>query len=149
MKRLLVYLTGALVLCGCWQATLAQTVIKTDGSCTYVTGAGCNGPSGQGCDSTTFTVPTGETAYFNVYLQGCTKTTACDCYAAGYIYDNRNNRMACLHTACDSCSIPPVTQVNLTAGQTYKLYACKVGCEEGCTGCSSVCVAYSVVSYFP
>jgi hypothetical protein len=149
MKRYLVYALGALVLCVCWQVSLAQTVTQTDATCIVWAGGGCLGPNGQGCDTTTFTVPQGETAYFNVYLQGCSKTTACQCHAAGYILDERNNVIDCRHSGCNDCVDHGAVSENLVAGHTYKLLACKVSCTDNCTTCVSVCVAYSVVSYFP
>ncbi len=109
--------------------------------CVCAIDATCSSPeiscsNQSGCVPTEFTVPCTGNYTFHLKLR-CNSVTFCEnCLACGYIYTASGSWVDGLQTGCGTSCSGSSHSVTLTAGVTYKLYACLRTCSESCNPCS-------------
>jgi hypothetical protein len=124
----------------------AQILAVTDNTCTA--GQECAGPSGQGCNSTTFSLPTRRDINLCASIK-CTTTNCVYCLSVAYICDSNGIVMGCAYNNCsDNCDEGCQLVEDLPAG-SYTLYSCKLDCtNEDCSHCTNDCVAKAQIDLF-
>jgi hypothetical protein len=124
----------------------AQFVEVTDNTCTA--GQECAGISGQGCNSTTFSLPASRTIRWCASIK-CTTTNCVHCLSVAYIYDSNGNMRGCVYNDCGNQCDERCENLYLAAGN-YTLYSCKLDClNDDCSQCTNDCVAKAQVDLFP
>lgn len=101
--------------------SVADLNCTIDGSCT----------TGNGCGSTTFTVPTSASYRLRALSCSCTGCTACATITKSGV------TIAHVET-CNAGGCDQNVSVTLYAGITYQLWVCKVTCpfDEECANCT-------------
>ena len=151
MKRRSVFYSVSvmLLLCAGVQSGYSQSIEVTDSICTVWNGQDCAGTSGQGCNSTTFSLKSAQSVRLCAYLE-CAEERDCPyCLSVAYIYRAMGTTMeACIHSDCDEDCTGECITVNLAAGN-YVLYSCKLDCDGSCANCPTNCMAKARVYLFP
>jgi hypothetical protein len=144
------WLMVLMVLCFAIPSARAQILAEvTDNTCTVWTGAECTGYSGQGCNSTTFTLTSAKTVKLCASIN-CDNGQNCPyCLSVAYIYPVTGSNYVCYHSLCDERCTGYCHDVSLPAGD-YILYSCKLDCNNiSCDNCPTTCTAKATVYDFP
>ena len=148
MKRLSLFLLLLVTVTFTFPATGQVLGTVSDSTCT--SGTQCAGYSGQGCNSTTFTLTQTHQVSFCAAITCDGIHGKCeDCLSVSYLYDRGGSLVDCIHSTCQSNCGSGCTSRNLAAGE-YILYSCLLtsGANHYCVECNS-CVATATVSIFP
>ncbi len=127
----------------------AQLIAARDSTCTVWTdGNQCGGPSGQGCDSTTFVITNTADVQLSASIT-CTTPNCHHCEIMGYIVDSGGSVMLCEQENCGTCGAAS-GRVTLNP-DTYTLYCCDIDCDgsDNCANCPTTCVGTATVGLFP
>jgi hypothetical protein len=152
-RRNFIYLLPALlaIVCLALPSTHAQIMAQvSDNTCTVWNGTECTGYSGQGCNTTTFTLTSTTTVQLCVSLV-CDNGQNCPyCLSEAYICPTTGSTCnTCIHSQCDARCSPSCQNVTLSAG-SYTLYSCKLDCgDDDCVNCPTSCTATATVYSFP
>ena len=135
---------SALAVLMCTLSGSTQIAQVTDVTCVVATA--CAGVAMHGCQVTQFTVQTNGTYSLSASIDGCMGGGCTGCQAEAYIYklDSQPVRIACVDSGC--CGAQS-TNVPLSQGNTYLLYACLLDCNgDNCDNCPGIYTARAIVS---
>ena len=123
----------------------------TDATCTHVADACVGGPGMHGCQSTTFVAPCTATYHLIAWIS-CTGGQECkSCLAEAWVYTENGTLVGCDHNDCGPGAdcVGAAVNIQLTQGQKYTLYTCKLDCDDSgmdCDDCSADCTAQGSVT---